>query len=134
MDLVGPAFKEFRQKLMTEKSPKNLAELRKKITPPKGVHRKSRIEGMELFDCNGDEIQSDIEEEDVEEEVDEIRMEQDREEEEGTKVEPKSKLATLSNLSTNQDINSDAKFLDELQLLLEKHETSKLSIPFMSQI
>ena len=50
-------------------------------------------------------------------------------------LQPQPTLAKLSNLSTDPDINSDANFLDDLQILLEKHKnTSKLSIPFMSQI
>ena len=66
MDLVGTPFKEFREKLMKEKSPRNLQELFKKITPPKGVHCKSRIEGMKLFDGDGDDILEDVNDEEVE--------------------------------------------------------------------
>ena len=43
--LVGNEMKIFRDKLMTESSPKNLDDLLKKITPPKGVKRKN-AEGM----------------------------------------------------------------------------------------
>ena len=44
--LVGNEMKIFRDKLMTESSPKNLDDLLKKITPPKGVKRKN-VEGMQ---------------------------------------------------------------------------------------
>ena len=43
--LVGNEMKIFRDKLMKTTSPKNLDELLKKITPPKGVKRKN-VEGM----------------------------------------------------------------------------------------
>ena len=49
--LVGTKFKEARQKLLQEECPKNLEELLKQITPPKGLKR--NYEGFELYDCEG---------------------------------------------------------------------------------
>ena len=62
MLLVGNKMKVFRNDLMKKKSPKNLKELLKLITPPKGVKRKVADtlapidEGQELFDCDGAEL------------------------------------------------------------------------------
>ena len=41
---------------MNQPCPKNLQELLKTITFPKGVKRKNNIEGSELYDCEGPEI------------------------------------------------------------------------------
>ena len=54
--LVGTKLKEIRQKLMQEECPKNLEELLKQITPPKGLKR--NYEGFELYDCEGTVIQN----------------------------------------------------------------------------
>ena len=55
---------KFRQELSSKPPPKILKDLTTTITPPKGVRRKSSEneenktpdEGMELFDCDGDEL------------------------------------------------------------------------------
>ena len=60
--LVGNKIKVFRNDLMKKKSRKNLKELLKLITPPKGVKRKVADtvapigEGQELFDCDRAEL------------------------------------------------------------------------------
>ena len=56
---------------MKEKSPKNVDELLKTITPPKGVKGRN-IEGTELYDCDGDEIMDEVENEVLEASDDEI--------------------------------------------------------------
>ena len=43
---------------MKEKSPANLNDLVKTITPPKGIKRRNNIEGSELFDCDGEELEA----------------------------------------------------------------------------
>lgn len=55
---------ELRKKLMAEPLPKNLQALIAKITPPKGVKRAQLKpsdappdEGLEMLDCEGDEIE-----------------------------------------------------------------------------
>ena len=59
-ELVGNEIKKFRENLMQEKAPKNLKEMLKTITPPKGIRRKN-TEGSELMDCEGDEIEVPVE-------------------------------------------------------------------------
>ena len=46
----------FAQPSIREPCPKNLEELVKQITPPEGIRRKN-IEGTELLDCDGPEIE-----------------------------------------------------------------------------
>ena len=65
-ELVGEEIKEFRVNLMKSPPPKALRELISTITPPKGVKIKATVgtstdeapadEGMELMDCDGEEI------------------------------------------------------------------------------
>ena len=66
--LIGPQMKKFRQELMKEKSTKDLNVLLKSITPPKGIKRKN-VEGSELLDCEGEEINDSPENENVSDEV-----------------------------------------------------------------
>ena len=60
--LVGEKLKAFRKQLNKAESPKNLKDLLKLITPPKGVKRKGEKtavpvdKGEELFDCDGEEL------------------------------------------------------------------------------
>ena len=54
--LVGDQLKEFRNELMKNENPKNLKQILRLITPPKGVKRKYQQEipfneGFELYDC-----------------------------------------------------------------------------------
>ena len=64
MSMVGEDIKKFRVHLMKSRSPKQLKDLLKLITPPKSIRRKNQQvssvpidEGDELFDCEGDEIE-----------------------------------------------------------------------------
>ena len=63
--LVGREMQKFRLELLSEEAPKRLKDLLKSITPPKGIKRKN-MEGTELFDCEGKEIEESIEEEAIE--------------------------------------------------------------------
>ena len=67
--LIGPQMRKFREELMKQKAPKSLNELLKTITPPKGIRNKN-VEGSELFDCEGEEIDLPDENEENEEESD----------------------------------------------------------------
>ena len=70
--LVGIRMIDFRNQLMKTASPKNLKQLFKMITLPKGVKWKD-TEGSaapvdevdELFDCEGEEIETETIEEDI---------------------------------------------------------------------
>ena len=56
MQLVGTEMLKFREDLMKQKAPKSLKDMLKTITPPKGIKRKN-IEGIELLDCEGEEME-----------------------------------------------------------------------------
>ena len=130
--LIGREIQKFRNELMLEDPPKNLQELIKKITPPKGVKRKN-VQGSELFDCEGDEIEQSnfeaLEIEDVAEEssnVNEAVTEDD--------AGPKITSFSLTKATNDAKINMDATFADQLQSLIENHETSNLFIPYVSEL
>lgn len=134
-DLIGPEMLRIREKLMDEDTPKTFNELMKTITPPKGIRRNT--EGSELFDCHGDEIEPKTSDDYLDYSSDE-----NSEGEEGQNTNeknvrpvlpnPKIRAPILTNICNDSDINKDAIFLDELQKLLDTHETSKLFIPFKS--
>ena len=70
--LVGTRMIVFQNQLMKIASPKNLKQLLKMIASPKGVKRKDAEgsaapvdEGNKLFDCEGEEIETEIIEEDI---------------------------------------------------------------------
>ena len=54
--LVGNDMVKFREQLMKERSAKTLREVIRKLIPPKGVKRKGSDEGIELLDCEEEEI------------------------------------------------------------------------------
>ena len=60
--LVYEDMVEFRKKLMESTPPKDILELFKSMTPPKGIKRKTSIEGGELFDHDDDGPEPDISE------------------------------------------------------------------------
>ena len=136
--LVGSSMVEFRAKLMETRSPKTLQEQVRSIIPPKGVKRRPTIEGGELFDCENNEIED-------EEHVEDNNATTDGENEtpavSATNVDAPCVSRITASLSTtskdpdiNADINADAAFLDELEELLMRHQTSKLLTPFVSQL
>ena len=47
---------KFRTELMTSRPAKTLKEVIRKLIPPKGVKRKGNDEGIELLDCEEEEI------------------------------------------------------------------------------
>ena len=54
--LVGNEMVKFRTELMTSRPAKTLKEVIRKLIPPKGVKRKGNDEGIELLDCEEEEI------------------------------------------------------------------------------
>ena len=129
-ELVGVKIKKFREKLMMEESPSTLDELIKTITAPKGIRRgrnvEGQIEGEELMDCSGDEINSDDEDEDTDKDENdgEIKLTKEK----------STSVLNLTNLSNDPDVNADAEFLNTFQILLETQTTSRLFIPYLSQL
>ena len=86
-----------------------------------------------MFDCpDGDEIQDSVENEKVEDD----KAVQNEEKTEGKKSDTVSprEYVPLANQCDDLVVNSDAQFIDELGILMTKHETSKYLTPFMSQM
>ena len=130
--LIGPKMLNFREKLMNEESPKTFKDMLKTITPPKGIKRRPNIEGVELLDCDGDELedQENSEGDDSEEEDDETDKNCVNNNDKASK-----EVTSLNKACNNPEINSDAKFLDKFQALLEStNDTSKLFTPYLSQL
>ena len=116
------------------RSPKTLQELVGSIIPPKGVKRSPTIEGEELFDCENNEIED-------KEHVEDDNAMTDGEDETSAVSEtnvdaPCTSRITASMSTTSKDpyINADAAFLDGLEDLLMRHQTSKLFTPFVPQL
>ena len=60
--------------------------------------------------------------------------EEDEKEVEKNENRKSKETLSLSDLCDDPDVQSDAKFVDECQALFQKHQTSKLFTPFMSQM
>ena len=95
--------------------------------------RRKNFEGTELFDCSGDELEIDKTEEELENLEDIEEPDNDTETEVDITPHPSTAIS-LENLCEDQDINNDAKFLDDFQVLLENQNSSKLLTPFISQL
>ena len=134
--LVGNDMIKFREELMKERSAKTLREVIRKLIPPKGVKRKGIDEGIELLDCEEEEIPY--------EEFDQERDNDDAEETENvvssenqarpttTSITSKNGVS-LSSFTSDPEIKKDAEFLEKFQQIMENSDTSKLFIPYMSQ-
>ena len=146
--LVGQEMVAFRKELMSSDSSKTLKEVIRKLIPPKGVKRKSNIEGSELVDCEGEEIS----EKEQEVEMEEMLLEEAIPDEAVETVETTDTVDTIeSNVPTNSsvlqsklddrlscstsdpDIKKDAEFLEKLNGMMSDSNTSKLFIPYLSQ-
>ena len=139
---------DFWNQLMKTASPKNLKQLLKMITPPKGVKRKdaegsaARVdEGDELFDCEGEEIETETIQEDIStsDEEDETLQatSQAAANEENTTTEdssPSKSAHSIPKLSLScpedkTELLNDAKFFDEMGQLLLTSTTSTRILP-----
>ena len=146
--LVGTRMTDFWNQLMKTASPKNLKQLLKMITPPKGVKPKDAEgsaapadEGDELFDREGEEIKTETIEEDISSSDKEDEMPKDTSQaaanEENATTEDSSpsksaqfiqKLALLCPEDKTELLN-DAKFIDMMGQLLLTSTTSTRILP-----
>ena len=140
--LVGENMKLFRDGLMQSEMPATLQEVIRKSIPSKGIRRKN-IEGAELLNFIEEEVSIDDEEWgsatddlDAEPESDVSDVDGTVEPAENTvdaPFEPQPMIihntASLSKLCDDDSINKDARFLDDLTLLFNKHETSENFLP-----
>ena len=143
MMLVGEKLTVFRKQLNKAESPKNLKDLLKLITSPKGVKRKGERtavpvdEGEELFDSDGEELnhepllESDDSDQDDEENGDPANEGEQSltENEQTTTVAP---VLLVSIIKDKPDLEKNAIFLDNLGTPLSTSDTSGEIIPFMN--
>ena len=143
--LVGDQLKEFRDKLMKKESPKNLKQLLRLITPPKGVMRKDQQEipfdeGFELFDCDRELLQDGNGGDSDEGEGSDIDTNEDKEivdgdgavaatdkESSATPAADKAPAAPImleALCEAGSDLHNDAVFLDQLGKLLSGAATT----------
>lgn len=135
--LVGESMKNYRSKMMSTPPPKTIKAVINALIPPKGIKRGRNIEGIELFD--GEEIEEEDEvEEDAEGEVGEevaiddllaaldgdIAIETVVEEPVRESNTVTGNTVSLVGISENEDINKDARFLDEISKIFNSYETS----------
>ena len=145
--LVGTRTIDFRNQLMKTASPKNLKQLRKMITPPKGVTQKDAEgstapvdEGDEIFDCEDEEIKTETIEEDIsrsdkENEMPQATSQATANEENATTEDssPSKSDQSIPKLAAScpkdkTELLNDAKFIDEMgQLLLTSTISTRIS-------
>ena len=151
--LVGDQLKEFRDELMKKESPKNLKQLLRLITPPKGVKRKDQQEmpfdeGFELFYCEGELLQDGNGGDSDEGEGPDIDTNEDQKIVDGdgavaaTDKQSSAPLAAdkappapimLAELcEAGSDLHNDAVFLDQLGKLLSGAATTTTFHPFLN--
>ena len=137
--IVREEMLKFRKDLLTSTPPSDIKDLTSTITPPKGVTRKRkgesevpRDEGVELMDCEGEELAQ-------EELMQEVESPDSDENESQTDIvsiqEDLPSTSTLSHEATDDETKADCAFLDDIQTVIAKHSssTSKLFTPQFSR-
>ena len=131
-----------RTELMTSRPAKTLKEVTQKLIPPKGVKRKGNDEGIELLDCEEEEIPLEELEQECDDELcddDEVQNDNVVPEENHDQIglntisSASKKEASLLSFTSDPEIKKDAEFLDKFQQIMEDSGTSKLFIWYMSQ-
>ena len=132
---VGDCMRQFRNEMTAKPPPNTVKEVIRSLIPPKGIKRGKNIEGSELFD--GEEIAEEEEEEDEDEDEEEIDADQlfqalsgdipvelatEKETQECNAVTGNS--VSLVGITEYDQINEDAKFLDEIKKVFDEYETS----------
>ena len=145
--LIGDDMLDFRRKLLQSELPANLQAVIKKIIKPKGIRRKN-VEGSELLDyMEGEAIFYDDEAEQEEEGENEPTTSDGESEDENETAEeetdqaistghatPSTSISSLVNICDDPQINKDAKFLEDLQNIIQNHETSVQFKPHLNKI
>ena len=135
--LVGNEMVKFRTELMTSSPAKTLKEVILKLISPKGVKRKGNNEGIELLDCEEEEIPL----EELEQECDDELCDDDEVENNNVVAEENhdqiglitissasKKETSLLSFTSDPEIKKDAEFWDKFQQIMED-----IFIPYMSQ-
>ena len=141
--LIGPEMVRFRSQLVKERPIKTVRELLRRLIPPKGVHRSTNIEGIELLDCEGEELDTVEDIDTADDDIDDaVEMEKDDIEvgkgDSVSRTQPNALIYTtsvsMSHLSSDPSIVADSEFLDKLYEVIATEETSKLFTPYILQL
>ena len=123
--------KGFRAEMVKKSSPKTMKEVIHSIIPPKGIRRGQNTEASELL--HGEEMGEEDAEDDEEVNTDQllealqsnnILIEPWNEEPPRESNPISGNTTSLVGISDEEDLNKDAKFLDEISKVFEKHKTS----------
>ena len=159
--IVFEEMNDFRQELQCSLSLKSLKDLLATIMPPKGVCRKSSTDevpvdkGIELFDCEGEEMEIDESEEvdeneefdtgdeDIDMATETVRKSKDEAitqeilqslVEKVVKTEQKNSLLRCLSTESDEDIKKDILFLDKIMNAVQNKETSPLFTSFVIKL
>ena len=108
--LAGDSMRQFGNEMTAKPPPKTVQEVIRSLIPPKGIKRGKNIEGSD-----GEEIEE--EDEDEDEDKEEIDVDQLLQALTGN-------LVSLVGITESDQINKDAKFLDEIIKVFDEYETS----------
>ena len=140
--LVWNEMVKFRTELMSSRSEKTLKEVIRKLIPPNGVKQKRNDEGIELVDCEEEEIPlEELEQKCVDELCNDDEVENDNvvAEEKHDQIgsiiilSASKKEVRILSFTSDPEIKKDAKFFDKFQQTMEDSGISKLFIQYMSQ-
>ena len=137
--LVGNEMVKLITELLTSCPVKTLKEVIRKLIPPKGVKQRGNDEGIELLDCEEEEIPLEELEQACGDElcgVDELEKDNVVAEENHDQIglitissASKKETTSLLSFTSDPEIKKDAKFLDKFQQIMEDSGTSKLFMP-----
>ena len=127
---------------MTSSPAKTLKEVIQELIPPKGVKRKGNDEGIELLNCEEEEIPLEELELECDDELcddDDVKNDNVVAEENHNQIglitisSAIKKETSLLSFTSDPEIKKDATFLDKFQQIIEDSGTSKLFMRYMSQ-
>ena len=142
-DLNGSDMVEFRKKLMESRTPDTIQAVIKNIIPPKGIRRKN-TEGAELLDLAFDDaVIEPVEFEEDSVEKNDINVDHDAPSEADPQQVPvaddipveesasanRSRIASLVDICSDENINRDARLLHAIQKAFNDNESSVLFKP-----
>ena len=132
--LDGDSMRQFRNKMTAKPPPKTVKKVIRSLIPPKSIKRDKNIEGSELFDGKEIEEEKEEDENEGEGEIDAdqllqaltgdipVELATEKETQECNAVTGSS--VSLVGITESDQINKDAKFLDEIKKVFDEYETS----------
>ena len=134
---------------MESPPPDKIQKVIKSVIPPKGIKRQN-VEGTELLDFPIEDATTSIEQDEPESsEAEEENVDDDQPEEISTHEEKaapevqaaetsvavnRSQITSLVNISNDNNINKDARFLDAIKKAFDEYETSTVLKPHTTKM